>query len=185
MGGYTTPGLRVIQPDKKNIWVATVIQDQKMDVFQFVDLETEHLGCFQVCIGKNGLYIINMYCQFSVEIEIILTNLEEVLDKFKGKKIIITMDANAKSDWWYAGETDVRGEKLEEFITSHNLIVVNNPDRMSTFMIARGESNIDVTLVSSDLEKSVKNWKVNTVCTTSDHNLITFYMESLDSTGNR
>lgn len=51
---------------------------------------------------------------------------------------------------------------------------MNKPNNPSTFATTRGESNIDITLVSSRLERFIKDWKVNTVYTTSDHNLITF-----------
>lgn len=41
-------------------------------------------------------------------------------------------------------------------------------------MTSQGSSNIDLTLISEALVSSVGEWRVSDVCTTSDHNLITF-----------
>lgn len=172
--GYTAPGLRVIQPDKENSWVAAVVRESKMDVFQNTDLESEHVMCLQVCTRHEQFYIINMYCQFSLEIRPFLDSLGDILRRLAGNKIILTMDANAKSDWWYSGITDDRGKELEEFIMIHDLRIINRSSNVCTYMTDRGESNIDITLASESLAGNIRDWKVDSVCTTSDHNLIIF-----------
>lgn len=96
--GYTSPGLRIIQPNKGNAWVAAIL-DQEMEILQITNMETEHLMCFQVLTKEEQFYIVNMYCQFSLPTSPILTTLENILNKLKGNKIIITMDANARSEW--------------------------------------------------------------------------------------
>jgi len=46
--------------------------------------ETEHIMCVHVVIELEELYIINIYCQFSMPIEPFLEMIERILDKLKG-----------------------------------------------------------------------------------------------------
>jgi hypothetical protein len=182
--GYTTPGLRVIEPKRENSSVAAVVRDSKMDVFQNSSLKTEHLQYFQVTTESESLYIVNVYCQYSMPISSMLNNLKLVLNKISGNQIIIMMDANAKSEWWFSKESDDREREVEEFIAAHRLRVVNEPNNPPTFMTTRRESNIDITLTSENLTRSVKDWKVDVACTTSDHNLILFNIVNQDKIKN-
>lgn len=54
------------------------------------------------------------------------------------------------------------------------MIVVNKPNNPATFCSLNGESNIDVTLVSSNVTKNIVSWKVVSDYTVSDHNAIFF-----------
>lgn len=164
--GYTTPGMKIIQPDIENPWVAAVIKDQKMEAFHNTALETEHLMCFQVITEHENICIVNVYCQYSLKIGPILDLVENVLNKLRGNKIILTMDANARSNFWYAGDADDRGKELEETILTQDLYVINKPNNSATFVSSQGESNIDITLTTSNMLSMVENWKVETLCTT-------------------
>jgi len=53
--------------------------------------------CVHVVTETEELYIINIYCQFSLPIEPILQKTERIIDKIKGENILIAMDSNAKS----------------------------------------------------------------------------------------
>lgn len=172
--GYTSPGLRMIQPNKGNVWVAAIIMDQEIEILQITNMETEHLMCFQVLTKEEQFYIVNVYCQFSLPMSPILATLENILNKLEGNKIIITMDANARSEWWFSGETDERGRELEELVITQKLWVQNKPGNIPTYMTDKGESNIDVTLTTENVKGNILEWKVNKSCTTSDHNMITF-----------
>lgn len=57
--GYTTPGLRILQPAKENPWVAVVFREKSMEIFQNSALETEHLICLQIMTEYDQFYIIN------------------------------------------------------------------------------------------------------------------------------
>lgn len=176
--GYTSPGMRIIQPGKESPWVAAVVKEQRMEIFQNTAIESEHIMCFQVITDCDNFYIINVYCQYSLEISPIITEIEYILDKLKGNRIILTMDANAKSNLWFAGRADERGKELEEIILSQSLHIVNKPNNPPTFTSSHGESNIDVTLITANMLGQVENWRVETTCTTSDHNLIVFNISS-------
>lgn len=96
--GYA--GLIKLLPEE-DAWVAALINSKKIEIFQLSHLDTKHIMCFQVISEKDDFYIINVYCQFSIEIEPILTNVERIIKKLKSNKFIITMDANAKSRLWH------------------------------------------------------------------------------------
>jgi len=135
--GYTSPGLKIIQPNIENVWVTAVIRDSSVEVFQNADFETEHLMCFQIRTQRDQIYIINVYCQFSIKIGPILNDLEKTLNILQGNRVIIQIDANAKSNWWFSEIGDERGRELEEFIAAHNLRIINEPNNPPTFQTER------------------------------------------------
>ena len=87
-------------------------------------------------------------------------------------------DYNAKSPLWNSDETDSRGELLEELILSNNLTILNQPGHPPTYAGNRAGafSNIDVTLATTNLANQIHDWKVEDGQTTSDHNIVTFYI---------
>jgi len=68
--------------------------------------------------------------------------------------ILITMDSNSRSKTWHDKLTNGRGNKLEEFIISKQLFVMNEESEMKSFHSSRGTSNIDLTISNSKLRKS-------------------------------
>jgi len=80
------------------------------------------------------------------------------------------MDANARSVLWHAGETDNRGEVVEEFILINNLTVINKVSDFNTFRTERGASNIDVTLANHKISTGISAWTIDPDFSFSDHN---------------
>ena len=176
--GYTSPSLKLIQPNVVNPWVAAVISNNKnIDIFQYTFEESEHMMCFQVFTKKDSFYVINVYCQCSHPIEQFLSKVENIMLRLNGKKIIITMDSNAKSEVWFSETTDERGKIVEEFLAANGMYCINKPNNPYTFSTINGESNIDVTFVSGSMLSKIYDWKVTTTCPVSDHNLIQFDIE--------
>ncbi|KAF8773449.1 Retrovirus-related Pol polyprotein type-1 like protein [Argiope bruennichi] len=83
------------------------------------------------------------------------------------------MDANSKSETWFSPVSDSRGTKLTEFISTHNLFVINE-DCGPTFCGSQGSSYIDVTVVGTDLLEDVSCWHLPTYDSLSDHKSIEF-----------
>ena len=77
--------------------------------------------CFRVMAGILEFIIINVYCQYSVPIEKFLRRIEDLINCFPTEKVLITLDANAKSVMWHADATDEKGALVEELIIEHNL----------------------------------------------------------------
>lgn len=90
--GYSTQGLSIIQPNRDNTWVAAVIQEKNVEIFHNSNLDTEHVMCFQVCTADDQFYVINVYCQFSLQIEPILCDIEKIIKRLEGHKILLMMD---------------------------------------------------------------------------------------------
>lgn len=164
--GYTSPSLKLIQPNVVNRWVAAVIlNNENIDIFQYTFEESEHIMCFQVFTKKDSFYVINVYCQYSHSIEQFLGKIENI------------MDSNAKSEVWFSETTDERGKIVEEFLAANDMNCINEPNNPYSFSTINGESNIDVTFVSRNMLSKKSNWNVTTICSVSDHNLIQFGIE--------
>ncbi|KAI4475452.1 hypothetical protein M0802_015150 [Mischocyttarus mexicanus] len=107
-----------------------------------------------------------------------LLHIEKILKILKRKKIIFCMDSNAKSLTWFSKQTDARGEALEDLMSQFRLHVINKYSGNFTFDNTRGQENIDITVASSNCYRKIHKWKVHNSETTSDHNLITFQIET-------
>jgi hypothetical protein len=61
----------------------------------------------------------------------------------KAEKLIMVVDSNSRSTMWNDKITNPRGKKLEEFVASHHLHVINEKSEKTTFQSTRGKSNLD------------------------------------------
>jgi len=170
--GYTSLADKVIQPTVGIPWVAAVIKNEKIETFSVATSNAALIMCFRAQFYDEVMYIINVYCQYSLPIESVLLNLEKLIQEIKTSRFIICMDANAKSEAWYSGETDDRGRVLEEFIVTNNLIVLNKRSVLTTFSGPLGATNIDVTLIGQGFGGVRFDWEVTNKEQVSDHNLI-------------
>jgi ribonuclease HI len=89
----------------------------------------------------------------------------------RGKEVIIYADTNAHSSLWHCEDTNARGEKLEELINSFNLAVCNIGNHC-TFFNRRAATIIDVTIATPAVAGLIRNWRVDTRVTGSDHHFI-------------
>lgn len=71
--------------------------------------------------------------------------------------------------------------KMEELLLQMNLQMVNDPDGIPTFWTDRGESKIDVTLVSETESDRIRQWRVETNVTSRDQRAIAYqlYLENI------
>jgi hypothetical protein len=53
------------------------------------------------------------------------------------------MDSNSRSRTWHDKLTNGRGKKLEEFLISKQIFIMDEESEMKTFQSSRGSSNID------------------------------------------
>lgn len=180
--GYNSPNLIKITPQNcGHPWVAAVVNKERVEVLLNVGDENEHILCFKVMTGDTEFVLINLYCQYSAPLEGFLDKLQSLISGFPAERILIMMDANAKSSLWHAETTDEKGALLEEFISENNLAILNRPHNPPTYMSTRGQSNIDLTLSTENFMSSFRSWKVDCSCTTSDHNLIIVELEKGNS----
>jgi len=67
------------------------------------------------------------------------------------------VDSNSRSTMWNDKITNLRGKKLEEFVASHHLHIINEENERTTFQSTRGKSNIDLTITNDQMLTYVKN----------------------------
>ena len=102
---------------------------ENVEILVSVGNESEHILCFKVVMGEFEV-IVNMYCQYSLPLERFLSQLKGLLGHFLNAKVLITMDANAKSELWHSDTTDENGMLLEEFMLENNLTALNQPNNL-------------------------------------------------------
>ena len=97
----------------------------------------------------------------------------------KDSELLIGVDTNCHSNL-FGDETNKRGYDLEEFIIENGL-AVENTGTIPTFETIRANRRmatcIDATL-TRDLGDKISNWKVDQTYNGSDHNTITFEIET-------
>jgi hypothetical protein len=87
---------------------------------------------------------------------------------------IIAMDSNARSTVWHDTITKNWGKYLKEYIISKQLYIMNEPSANSTFESRKGKSNIDLTLVTSNVLRRISDWKISDEESNSHHSIINY-----------
>ncbi|XP_055622249.1 uncharacterized protein LOC129765838 [Toxorhynchites rutilus septentrionalis] len=99
--------------------------------------------------------------------------------KLKNKQFIIGCDANAHHTVWGSSDVNTRGECLLEYLMSHNINICNQGND-PTFVNSVRQEVLDLTLCSSKLSDTLKNWHVSSEESLSDHKHIMFNYNSGD-----
>jgi hypothetical protein len=155
------------------ICVNTKINNLELNPIYFPQFSTKYLTLIAIEINKTQIFCLNVYLPPQANITPIISEIDKILEFTLGKRVIICGDFNCRSNTWFDRINDARSQTIEEFITTNNLILENQPNNLPTFQSPRGESNIDLTIVSALPAVNINNWKT-TNATSSDHNLITF-----------
>ncbi|KMQ90177.1 reverse transcriptase [Lasius niger] len=165
-------GMRVAAVRSQRPWAAVAVCNPKFQIMFVSQLSTTHCVCAEVQAPGFSFYVASCYFQYSDKIEEHLRHLEAVFHSLRGKRLIVAVDANARSSLWGSQETDDRGAKLEDLVRAYGIEVVNDVGQAPTFWTARGSSFIDVTLASPSISQFIGDWKVRCDWTTSDHNSV-------------
>lgn len=141
----------------------------KLQMLFITQLSTTHCVCAEIRAHGISFYVVSYYFQYKDKIEGHLRHLETVLRSLKGERILVTVDANARSSLWGNQGNDERGNKFEDLIRAHGMHVINDIRQGPTYQTTRGTSYIDVTLASPQISHYISEWKVRGEWTTSDH----------------
>lgn len=164
-------------------WAAVVNYNPEFEILFVSQLSTTHCACAEVQAPNFSFYVVSCYFQYSDEIEEHLRHLEMVFHSLRGKRVLVAVDANARSSLWGPQETDERGAKFEDLIRAFGMQVVNDAAQPPTYWTARGASYIDVTLASSTMSRFVGEWKVREDWTVSDHNSVDIRLRAPKESG--
>jgi hypothetical protein len=74
--------------------------------------------------GRNYA-IISAYCSPAKDIDSELNYLQTVINELRLKNFIICIDSNAHSKVWFNKREDSRGEKVLDFVSQNNAIIMN------------------------------------------------------------
>jgi len=88
--------------------------------------------------------------------------------------ILIAADNNSRSKAWHYLKTNSRGRKLEEYLASKHLHVLNKERGRSTFLNSRGSSNVDLTITNNNLIAAVDEFEVSEEESLSDYNYLKY-----------
>lgn len=110
-----------------------------------------------------------------------LLQLEKIFPEIKAisDTVLIGVDTNSHSTLLEYDKSDESAKAWEEFITTKNLELVNQPNK-STFRNTRGhESRIDWTLISAQRSNIIGGWKtIDSQDLLSDHIEIIFHLKT-------
>jgi exonuclease III len=152
---------------------AVIITNRGLDamlLMQFSDADTTTV---EITSGNLQIIIARMYLGRNYPLEPDLAKIEAILQHAKGVGVIIAMDSNAKSTLWYDTLSNDRGKILEEFISSKQLYTMNEASN-TTFCNRIGNSNIELTLINSQLLRNVSGWEISDEESNSDHSIIKY-----------
>jgi len=164
-------------------WAAVAISNPNLDMLFISQLSNTHCVCVEVQAPGFSFYVVSCYFQYSDEIEKHLRHLETVCHSLRGKRLLVALDANARSSLWGPQRTDERGAKLADFIRAFGLQVLNDAIQPPTFWTTTGSSYIDVTLASPTMSQFIGEWKVRQEWTSSDHNSVDIRVRVPRATG--
>ena len=94
----------------------------------------------------------------------------------RGIPVILGIDSNAHSTLWGCDEDNKRGQTLEEWIITNQLLVVNKGNE-PTFVRGMAKTIIDITLVSESIAKDISDWIVNKDHKFSDHRRLEYKLK--------
>ena len=114
-----------------------------------------------------------MYLDRQKPLEHDLTKVYKIIQQAKRAGAIIAMDSNARSTSWHDTITDNRRKYLEEYIISKQLHIMNESSTNTTFANRIGKSNIDLTLITSNLLRRISDWEISEEGSNSYHRIIT------------
>lgn len=133
-------------------------------------------GRFSVMVQWRDLTVISCYISPNVDdgiYEEFLDELDNNIMEAHGCDIILGSDFNSKSILWGCPYTNSRGDRLECWYASRDLLVVNSGNQ-PTCTRPQGSSIIDVTWSSPYIKPRIAWWKVMDLESLSDHKYINF-----------
>jgi hypothetical protein len=166
---------RVYYNDKEEVpKTAVVVTNPKIQVV-FIQAFSNYFSTFvKMQFKQKSFTILSLYCSPFQPLEEELLLIKQSLSVIKPSNLIICMDSNAKSQVWFNQQEDSRGRTLIEFISESNLNILNDNESEPTFCTSYGSSHLDLTISDLSSLTFIKEWKVLTTESLSDHRYIEF-----------
>jgi len=140
---------------------AIVIPNNKIDAMLITHTSNEDTAVLEIIHEKIKFFAVSMYLDIEEQIVNSFTNIDEILPFTKGTRILIAADSNSRSKTWHDKITNSRGTKLEEYLASRHLLIINEESEIFPFHNSRGSSNIDLTIRNNNLKADVHEWEIS------------------------
>ena len=170
-------GLQIFSTKGDSRVRAAIVASHGLPLWQVPEFSTPDL---QVVLWKNDktdIYIVSGYLDIEHR-DVVPQELRRLSRKCLRDKnpILICLDSNAHSSLW-GMENNSRGDRIEEWLFSSSLKVINTGDK-HTFFNRRSQTVIDITIASQGLANRLEHWKVVDEHMCSDHKLIQMYLNT-------
>ena len=166
LGSKDKPRAMLLAPKHYPLFLVEEMSDRDTATILFKDSSFE-------------MYFISLYCDGLLPtISTLVTKLADFLEA-KDAAAVFGLDSNAHSVLYSdIEESDLRGQRIEEFIMGYDLKLLNKAPFWPTYVSTRFQSCIDLSLVrKNSFKKHVTKWNVLKDHTFSDHKYIEFYVE--------
>lgn len=133
-----------------------------------------------VWVQLEDVTLVSCYLTPSDHIDEFQRKLDAIEDNTRdiGGHFIVAGDLNSRAVEWGMQTTNSRGRKIVQMAARTGLTFANTGG-VSTFRRPGCEGTIpDITLVSEEIARKVKNWQVLEIYTASDHQYISYSLES-------
>merc|ERR1712102_182293 len=127
----------------------------------------------------GDVYVTSLYCH--QDMPAVPRKFRQLAAKAKqeGRELLVLSDVNAHSQaLWGGKDTNARGKKWEEYLERQGQLTVLNKGDKFTFVTARGQSIIDVTMATSKIASATNFWEVSDYVPGSDHLAISFLLHT-------
>jgi len=157
---------------------AAAITNRKVDAKLITQLSDEDTITLKMTNGDTTIILGSMYFDRQEPLEHDLTKVGAILQHAKSVGAIIAIDSNATSTSWHDTTTNNTGKHLEEYIISKQRHIMNEPSPNTTFESRTGKSNIDLTLLTSNVLRRISDWKIRDEESNSEHSIIKYVIRT-------
>ena len=118
--------------------------------FSFLDLQTSLPVAAITMKHPVAATFVSLYLSPQITSSELESQLSQLLQELPGP-VILMGDFNAHSAIWGSSVTDSKGIKIEDFLNTHNLSLLNNGDHTRLDPVSGKTSAIDLTIVSNQI----------------------------------
>ena len=140
---------------------AIIIINSKIDAILNAKLSDEDTVFLEIINENLKFFTASTYFDLEDQIENNFTTIDGLMSFVKGGRILIAVDRNARSKTWHNVKTNSRGRKLEEYLASKQLHIINEESDRFTFHNSRGANNIDLTITNNNLIAAINEWEIS------------------------
>lgn len=156
---------------------AIIIINTQIQVIELAIMSSQHMTVVKMSRGRDSeaIAVVSAYFKYNMPTTYFIEKMRAVL--IQEPRTIIGADVNGHSCLWHCPRSNKRGRLVEELIDYFDLTVANMPGQTPTYdREGMGSSNIDVTLLTSQVRNLISGWTVRDI-TDSDHNVISFSLK--------